>query len=125
MSNELTITLSDHASHWVFWYAQMTGRSASQVIGETVEQSLSQIAGEMEDLSSWSDEEVLAAADSKMPAAVESRLNELLERQDDGRLSPGEKKDLAAIAKLSQLERLGKARGMAEAINRGLRGRGS
>lgn len=121
MSDPLTITLSDHAAHWVQWYADATGRSAARVIGDTVEQSLAALAGDGNSLAGWSDEEVLDAADSTMPAEVQSRLAELLQRLDDGTISSNEQVDLEAITRICELENLRKARGMAEAVRRGLR----
>src|SRR5688572_9440848 len=99
MSDQVTVNLSDHAAHWVHWYSQMTGRSTSQVVGETVERSLSQMKGESADLSRWSDDEILAAADSSMPPQVEDRLEELLSRQDDGSLAPADREELDAITR--------------------------
>jgi hypothetical protein len=119
----MTISLSDHAAHWVQWYAELTGRSAERVIGDTVEQSLSPLAGDGNGMASWSDQEVLDAADSTMPAELQSRLSELLQRLDEGTISPAEQNDLEAINRICELENLRKARGLAEAVRRGLRRR--
>lgn len=122
MSDQFSVTLSEHASHWVQWYAQMTGRSTSQVIGETVEDTLAPLTDAIGSLSRWSDDEVRKAADSSMPPQVEARLRELRDKQDEGTLSPSDQEDLDAITKLCQVENVRKARALAEAVRRGLRG---
>lgn len=123
MSDQLTITLSDHAANWVQWYAQMTGRSTSQVIDEAVERSRSQIAGESTDFSRWSDEEILAAANGSMPSSLANRREELRQKQQQTTLDEVEAKELESIRQLCRVEDLRKAQAMVEAVRRGLMGR--
>jgi hypothetical protein len=69
----------------------------------------------------WSDEDVLAAADATMPAEQDRRLSELLDRQQAGLLTPPERSELTALMQLYQDRQLRKARGLREAVLRGLR----
>lgn len=122
MSDQFTVTLSDAAANWVNWFAKITGRSASRVVRDTIEETIFQFNGESRSLSDWSDQDVLDAADSKMPLQMQARLKELQQQLDEGTIDPSGRSEHDAIIKICQVERLRKARGMAEAIRRGLRG---
>ena len=70
----------------------------------------------------WPDEEVLAAAETEMPAADDRRLSALLAVQQVGELSDAEREELAGLMQEYQQQFLLKAQGMREAVRRGLRG---
>lgn len=69
----------------------------------------------------WSDEEVLAAADLQMPPAQDHRHSELLQLQQSRELSAAERDELANLHEMYMAGNLHKARGLLEAVRRGLR----
>jgi hypothetical protein len=72
-------------------------------------------------VASWSDDEVLAAADLAFPEADDHRLSELLYRQQAETLSTAEAGELAARMEQYQQGLLRKTEGLCEAVRRGLR----
>jgi hypothetical protein len=74
-------------------------------------------------LGTWSDAEVLAAADSMMSPEDGERLSELLDRQQAGELTEAERPELTSLMQMYQVGQLRKARALAEAVRHGLRER--
>jgi hypothetical protein len=72
-------------------------------------------------VSSLSDEEVLALADSKMDATQNQRLGELQSKGKTSGLAEAERYELLTFLQIYQLGQLRKSEGLAEAVRRGLR----
>ncbi len=73
-----------------------------------------------EDISDWSDEDVLALANLKMPEAQADRMSELSELQQTGLISKTENTELEIYIRSSQIATLQKAIGIVEAVKRQL-----
>jgi hypothetical protein len=72
-------------------------------------------------VSSLSDEEVLALADSKMDATQNQRLGELQSKGKTSGLAEAERYELLTFLQIYQLGQLRKSEGLAEAVRRSLR----
>jgi hypothetical protein len=122
MSSQVTVTLTDDVFARAETLARRVGRPLEHVLADTIEVSLQPLGVNGDPpVSGWSDEEVLAAADSGLPPGVDQRLSELLDGQQAGRLSSPETAELAALNQRYQDGLLRKARAVREAVRRGLR----
>jgi hypothetical protein len=124
MGTQVTLTLPDEVFQRAELAARRTGRPVADLLTETIELSLRPLghpSDEEKPLTSWSDEELLAAADAGMPPAADQRLSELLDRQQAGLLTDAERPELAALMQMYQEGLLRKARALREAVRRGLR----
>ena len=70
----------------------------------------------------WPDKDVLAEADLRMSVQDDQRFSELLFRQQAGLLSTPERSELLSLMAAYQDGMVRKARALAEAVRRGLRG---
>ena len=92
--SEITLSLPDEVFHQAELWAQTTGRRVDEIIAEAVENSLRQLGSPPASGSppeSWTDEEVLAAADAMMSLEDDERLSELLDHQQAGLLTDAER----------------------------------
>src|SRR5258708_7210013 len=90
MSKQICLTLSDDALQRAEILARGGGRAVREVLAEAIELSLNPLGTAVADsrpARDWSDEQVIAAADSTMPPSERERLSELLDRQHEGLLS--------------------------------------
>jgi hypothetical protein len=72
-------------------------------------------------MSRWDDAAVVAAADARMTESEDTRLSELLDRQQAGVLNDAERMELTALMARYQDGLLLKAQALCEAVRRGLR----
>jgi hypothetical protein len=123
MSDQITLTLPTGFLQRAEVVARRAGRPVEELLSETLQLSLEPLVNGSDDRppESWSNEEVLAAADGQMPAEEDERLSELLHRQQAGTLSERDRPDLTALMGLYQRRLLHKAQGWREAVRRGLR----
>jgi predicted DNA-binding protein len=126
MSKQISLTLPDEVYRRAEVLAGCSGREVADILATAIESSLDplglvDVAAPPAAPSIRSDEQVLADADAAMPAAEDERLTSLLDRQQAGRLSPEEETQLTALMQIYQQGMLRKARGLAEAVRRGLR----
>ncbi len=125
MSTQVTVTLPDDVLQRAELWAQHTNRPVADFLAETIELSLRPLGvppnghGPVE---TWSDEEVLVAADAGMPPKEDHRLSDLLYCQQAGTLTDAERAELTALMQVYQEGLLRKARALREAVRRGLRG---
>jgi hypothetical protein len=124
MNAQITLTLPEDVLRRAEWLAQRTGRTLADILTETIELSLNPLGTPTMDrpITTWSDEEVLAAADREMAAADDQRLSELLYRQQAEQLTGAERAELSGLMALYQEGLLRKAQALREAVQRGLRG---
>jgi hypothetical protein len=123
MSTQITVTLPDDVLHRAESLARRVGRPVADLLAETIELSLRPLGAatpEEKPITTWSDEEVLAAVELTMPAAEDQRLSILLDRQQAGLLTSGEPAELMALMQLYQEGLLRKAQALREAVRRGL-----
>ncbi len=70
----------------------------------------------------WTNDQVLATTGAQMPPTEDQRLTQLLDRQQGGVLDDEERTELRSLLASYQTGLLRKARALAEAVRRGLRG---
>jgi len=125
MNEQITVTLPTEILQRAEQLARCTGRSVDQLQAETIELSLRPLgssAREEDGMAEWSDERVLAVVDDPGFAVVDEHLlSDLLNRQQAGTLTEGERPTLAALLEVYQTLLLRKARALREAVRRGLR----
>lgn len=119
MSTQVTVTLPDRVYQVALRLAKQGNREIADLLSETIEHSL--LCGALvEPLSTASDEEIMAAIQLQMPANQDSCLSLLLDNQQAGTLSEGERDELSVLMELYQQGLLRKAQGLREAVKRGL-----
>jgi hypothetical protein len=124
MATEVTITLPDDVYQRAERFAQLANRDLNSVIADTVGASLSSINPHLENLPSIAtlpDAEVLSLSDLQMEANQDTRLSELLEKQRERLLIPGEAQELEGLMQIYREALLRKTAALVEAVKRGLR----
>ncbi len=118
MSTEVLMSVPTEFAEQIFAQAKNTGLSVADTLRSVISNSEQQPATLMQD---WSDGEVLAAADLKMPPAQDARHSELLQLQQARKLAAEENAELANLHEIYMAGNLHKARGLLEAVRRHLR----
>jgi hypothetical protein len=119
---QFTLNLSDHAMKQASALAALEGREVSEYVATIVEEKLlGDPERELTLLASLSDEDVLAMADMRITPEEDEKFSELLDRNREGQLQPGDKEQLDALMQIYQQGTLKKAMGLAEAVRRKLR----
>jgi len=123
MSSQITLNLPEDVYRCAELWARRNGKPVADVLAETIELSLLPLGflRDRRQAEDWNDKEVLAAADTQMPATEDRRLSELLDRQQAGILSPQESSELLRLMQTYQEGLLRKSEGLREAVRRGLR----
>lgn len=116
---EVTLNLPDNIYRSFQKLAKKTSRRIDEVIAETIQNEYASNK-ELENLGAWSDEDILALANLKLPKAQADRMSKLLDLQQRGTIKSSEKRELEIYTKLYQIAALHKAQGCLEAVNRGL-----
>ena len=116
---EVTITLAENVYHDFQQLAEKSSRRVDEVIAEKV-QATALVDAEEDLLATRSDEEILALANLKLPKAQARRVSQLVDRQQSGLMTSAEKVELDIYTELYQIGNLRKARGIVEAVKRGL-----
>lgn len=124
MSVAVTLHLPEHLVEYAKRFGEATQRDAGEVLADTLEMMWGTIETGLElepSVSTLSDEEVLALADTKMDPAQNDRLAELQRRGKMDGLTEAERVELLSLLHLYQAGQLRKSAGLAEAVRRGLR----
>lgn len=116
---EVTLNLPDNIYRSFQKIAKMSSRRIDEVITEKI-QSEYVPDKHLENLENWSDEDILALANLKLPKAQSDRMSKLLDFQQRGTISSAEKRELEVYTELYQIATLHKAQGCLEAVKRGL-----
>jgi len=123
MAVEVTLMLPEALVEHAKRFGQATQRNVGQVLADALEMMWSMIdtvADLGPPVSTLSDDEVLALANSKMDAAQNERLGELQARGKVEELTEAERAELLALLYIYQMGQLRKSEGLAEAVRRGL-----
>lgn len=126
MGTQITVTLSDAAYQRAQRLANLTARDVADVLAEAIEVTLTPLATPADDdrpVTELPDAAVLALADLRLPATLDGRLSRLLAAQQAGHLTDAQRDELHALMQIYQVMQLRKARGLGEAVARGLRPR--
>ena len=120
MSNEITLTLPDKLYRSAERMALGTKRPLPRAITEVLTDALSAWEEPEQDISSLSDEEVLAMCALEMTAVQSNRLSTLLDKQREGELSSDERPELWALMRVYERALLHRSDALVEAVKRDL-----
>ncbi|MBK1990670.1 hypothetical protein A0J48_024655 [Sphaerospermopsis aphanizomenoides BCCUSP55] len=123
MSNQITITLPDDVYQKAEKFARLANRDLASVLVDTIQfsiPSISQESANIEPISTLSDQQVLELTELQMQPEEDSRLTELLDRQQAGFLAASENSELVTLMRIYQEGLLRKATALSEAVKRGL-----
>jgi hypothetical protein len=121
MSTDVTVSLSDTLRQRAEVWAEQAGRSLPVFLAEAIETSLLPLGNMPPPVESWSDAELLAAAESLLSSDDDRRLNELLILQRESAINDSERSELSRLMLLYQEGLIRKAAALQEAVRRGLR----
>ena len=117
----ITVEIPENLYRNVAILARKTNRKVDEIIIDKLEEDFS--VEEMEfgqNVAEWTDEEVLALANLKIPEAQATRMDELSERRESGAMTNLEQNELEIYLKSVQIATLRKADGIVEAVSRNL-----
>ena len=122
----MTLTLPENLVEYAKRLGDATQRDVAAILADALEMLLPTWDNLLENtsiptLSTLSDAEVLALANSKMDAVQNQRLGELQQRGKTIGLTEAERYELLALLQIYQLGQLRKSEALAEAVQRGLR----
>jgi hypothetical protein len=123
MSTQITITLPDEIYQRAELFARLANRDVASVLADTIQLSMPSVRANVIDLvpiADISDEQVLALTELQMEPDQDTRLSELLDRQQAGLLIEDERLELQALMQIYQEGLLRKATALSEAVKRGL-----
>jgi len=123
MSTQVTITLPDEVYQRAERFARLANRDVASVLADTIQLSIPPSRTnilDLEPISNLSDEQVLALTELQMEPDQDTRLSELLDRQQAGLLGEAERTELQTLMQIYQEGLLRKATALSEAVNRGL-----
>jgi hypothetical protein len=124
MAVEITLRLPERLVEHARRFGQATQREVDEVLADTLEMmwAATDVMPDWEPpVSTLSDNEVLALADSKMDVAQNERLGQLQAQGKVRGLSETERAELLELLHLYQTGQLRKSEALAEAVRRGLR----
>ncbi|MDZ8259247.1 hypothetical protein [Nostoc sp. ChiQUE01b] len=123
MSTQIIINLPDDIYQRTERFARLANRDVASILVDTIQLSIPPISGDITDLepvSILSDEQVLVLTELQMESEQDARLSELLDRQQSGTLTEGDRSELQTLMQVYQEGLLRKATALSEAVKRGL-----
>ena len=117
----ITVEIPENLYRNVATLARKTNREVNEIIVDKLEEDFSVEEIELgQDVTDWTDEEVLALANLKIPEAQAARMDELSARRESGTMTKLEQSELEIYLKSVQIVTLRKADGIVEAFRRKL-----
>ncbi len=121
---EVTISLPDSIFANLSNVASKSHRSVDEIIAEKIEREFSIDAEDLANqIAFCSDKEILELSKIQMPPKQDSRLSNLLSKQNEANLTANEQKELWKLMEVSRLTTLKKAFALREISRRGLNGK--
>jgi hypothetical protein len=123
MSTQIIITLPDDIYQRAERFVRLANRDIASILVDTIQLSIPPVSGDIGDLelvSVLSDEQVLVLTELQMEAEQDARLSEMIDRQQSGTLSEGDRSELQTLMQVYQERLLRKATALSEAVKRGL-----
>ncbi|MEH1860434.1 MAG: hypothetical protein V7L21_21090 [Nostoc sp.] len=123
MNTQIIITLPDDIYQRAERFARLANRDVASILVDTIQLSIPPVSGDVSDLepvSVLSDEQVLVLTELQMEPEQDARLSKLLDRQQSGTLSEGDRSELQTLMQVYQEGLLRKATALSEAVKRGL-----
>lgn len=104
-------------------FARLANRDVASILVDTIQLSIPPVSGDisnLEPVSVLSDEQVLVLTKLQMESEQDARLSELLDLQQSGILTEGDRSELQTLIQVYQEGLLRKATALSEAVKRGL-----
>jgi predicted transcriptional regulator len=123
MDIPVTINLPNDLYRRAERFAHLANRDLSSILTDTLTHSfplISSQSNELPSISELSDQQVMALTYLEMEPAQDTRLSELLDKQQSGTLNPHEPQELDTLMQTYREGLLRKATALAEAVKRGL-----
>ena len=123
MDIPVTINLPDDVYRRAERFAHLANRDLSSILTDTLTRSLLSISSQtntLQPISELSDRKVMALTHLEMEPAQDTRLSELLDKQQSGTLNPEEPQELDTLMQIYREGLLRKATALAEAVKREL-----
>ncbi len=123
MTTQITINLPDEIYRRAERFARLANRDVASILVDTIQLSIPPVSGDVTDLEpvfALSDEQVLVLTKLQMEPEQDARLSELLDRQQSGTLTEGDRSELQTLMQVYQEGLLRKATALSEAVKRGL-----
>jgi hypothetical protein len=123
MDIPVTINLPNDVYRRAERFAHLANRDLSSILTDTLTRSLPPISAQtntLQSISDLSDRQVMALTHLEMEPAQDTRLSELLDKQQSGTLNPEEPQELDTLMQIYREGLLRKATALAEAVKRGL-----
>jgi hypothetical protein len=122
MSTNVTLSIPDEVLETAQRWANFLGHPVDDLLVETIQSSLLPMGAvvEFNSVGGWTDAEVLSAAQQDLSPSENSRLSDLLHKQQARDASAAEVRELQELMILYQARLLRKARALREAVQRGL-----
>jgi len=123
MTTQIIITLPDEIYQRAELFAKLANRDVASVLADTIQLSIPSVRAnvlDLEPIADVSDEQVLALTELQMEPDQDTRLSELLDRQQAGLLFEDERLELQSLMQIYQEGLLRKATALSEAVKRGL-----
>jgi len=121
MTIQVTVTLSDEAYKRAEQYAEFIGKRVDEILAWKLENIFPEPVLDTEFIARLSNERLLSLLDAPMEG--DARLSELLNRQQEGLMTPDDQEELNGLMQLYNQIVLSKAYMLKEAVERGLRKR--
>ena len=121
MNNEITLTLPDKLYRSAERMALGAKRPLPRAITDVLTEALLAWEEPEQDITSMSDEDVLAMCELEMTAVQSNRLGTLLDKQREGELTSDERPELWALMRIYERALLQRSDALVEAVKRGLR----
>lgn len=123
MSTPIIINLPDEIYQRAERFARLANRDVASILVDTIQLSIPPVSGDITDLqpvSILSDEQVLMLNELQMQLEQDTRLSELLDRQQAATLAEDDRSELQTLMQVYQEGLLRKATALSEAVKRGL-----
>jgi len=120
MTTQIIITLPDEIYQRAELFAKLANRDVASVLADTIQLSIPSVRAnvlDLEPIADVSDEQVLALTELQMEPDQDTRLSELLDRQQAGLLFEDERLELQSLMQIYQEGLLRKATALSEAVN--------
>jgi hypothetical protein len=118
---EVTLNLPENIYQNYTRLAEKNHRRVEEVITDKLQDDFSFEKIDFEEtVADWSDEDVLALANLKLPKEQANRMSELSDIQQRGLMNNVQKSEMEMYLEIYNNANLRKARGIAEAVKRGL-----
>ena len=123
MSTQIIINLPDKIYQRAERFARLANCDVASILVDTIQLSIPPVSEDITDLEpmlALCDKQVLVLAELEMESEQDARLSELLDRQQSGTLTEGERSELQTLMQVYQEGLLRKATALSEAVKRGL-----